>query len=146
MIVTNADFNNHRAALLAVGGNATLGGSMKLLAASILPRIALPVLDVAGMSGGSLSVQPSPLFTYALGNRAGQYSVSMARANFAPQSIALTPLERSIATHLGNVFGSGANTFYDTLFASLDSLAGSNRQLRPAGRHGARRLAAADRP
>jgi hypothetical protein len=131
----NVQFATGQADLLTVSGNASLAGAIRPVTQSVLPRVSVPVLIVAGSASGTLTALNSPLFGYAVSARditAGgvdpvEYSISNVSANFSPHGLPLNRLQGSVANTLYQVWSEGGGPAIGALFAQLDTLAGTDR-------------------
>jgi hypothetical protein len=128
----NVQFTTRQADVLAVTGNATLAGGVRPVTQSVLPRVSVPILTVAGTATGTLTALPSPLFGYTITTQDVPastdpiYLITNSSANFAPAGAGFSRLQNAVAQHLYSAWNAGGNAALGTFFAQLDTLAGQD--------------------
>ena len=122
-IVTTADFAGGRAGRLVITRNATLAGGIQLAPTTLLPNIALPVVEVNGTVSGGLSGIPSTLFGYQVTRSANLFHIQASSADFTPAGFVLSASQAQVASHLQSAWDRGGHPALAPLFALLGAAA-----------------------
>ncbi len=122
-IVTTADFAGGRAGRLVITRNATLAGGIQLAPTTLLPNIALPVVEVNGTVSGGLSGIPSTLFGYQVTRSANLFHIQASSADFTPVGFVLSASQAQVASHLQSAWDRGGHPALAPLFALLGAAA-----------------------
>ncbi|MFJ5488945.1 methylmalonyl-CoA mutase family protein, partial [Hansschlegelia beijingensis] len=117
-VAATFDFVAGQSASYLVAGDARLDGKIAPVLASVLPGVRVRALEVQGVATGSLSVEDSPLFSFALHQSGGTYDVSVREAHFAGPDFGLSAHRKDVAEALEAVFESGRPEL-GALFAGL---------------------------
>ncbi|KGM34882.1 autotransporter outer membrane beta-barrel domain-containing protein, partial [Inquilinus limosus] len=127
-LVVDADFNRGDADRLLVRGDAALGGTLDLQAASLRPDRALTVLTVDGTTAGTLMPEASPIYRFALAPDGHDTRLSVASADFDAPSMRLAGNQSKVARGLQGIWDAGGTDGFGRLFATLGTAAEQGRK------------------